>query len=185
MVDGVKCVKGEIHNVLAVLRLSMRQGTYYSIEDSESPASSPLAHLMHAFKHLYDHLRFYSKLEDVECSVFLAPFVLALETVHASSEVTHTALLSIHKFLLYGLLTPYSPGVAEALELLANGAINCKFHAGSSVVAEILYLKIVEVLFECVRCPAGHLLTNDTICAAFQAAFQIRAEPESSPLVHI
>lgn len=183
-IDGINCVKGEIHNVLAVLRLHTRLASEPVYFDLLLPSSSAPEHLLfRGFRDLYDSLSFYNSLDEVDASLYLSPFLKVIESEQVSAETTHTALHSVHKFLLYGLLRDDSPGIFSAIQSLAKCTIDCKFQAPNVTVAEVLYMKVMEVLLECVRCPAGHLLTDSVLCDMFQVSFHIRNDPSSSALL--
>ncbi len=40
---------------------------------------------------------------------------------------------------------------------------------------EVISMKMMEVLLECIRCSAGQLLTNEAVCTVFQACFHLRS----------
>jgi hypothetical protein len=39
--------------------------------------------------------------------------------------------------------------------------------------AEVVYMKILEILLECLRCPAGEHLTNDIVCNMVTECFDV------------
>jgi brefeldin A-resistance guanine nucleotide exchange factor 1 len=193
-VHSINCVKGEIHNMLTVLRNSAKQAKESTSSSSSSASASsntrfslfnsdtPHLDLVTGFKDLYDSLGFYTALDEVDVAIYLQPFLRVVRSEYAAAEPTRTAILSVHKFLLYGFITDRSPGVSSAIRDLAQSAIDCKFQAAGAHAAEGVYMKVMEILLECVKCPAGYLLTNDIVCNMFQVCFFIRSDKNSSAL---
>ena len=89
-------VKGEIHNVLSVMRMSRRWASYERFK-REMPlhvsllqqtlgnfhSASSLQHetpLIRSFKTLLNHLQYYDDLTDVDAVTFLAPFLQVVQS---------------------------------------------------------------------------------------------------------
>ena len=69
---GVTCIKGEIHNIMTMLRLNTRwaSATRFSSElliQKESP-------MVQSFRRLNEYLEGTFDLKDVDCVVYLLPF---------------------------------------------------------------------------------------------------------------
>lgn len=158
---------GEIHNVLTALRLtsSARRRAYlhHSAAELEEP-------LLRGLKQLHEQLSQARALLEVDTRAVLEPFLAVIECAFADAHVTLTALQSAHKFLVYQHIHQDSPNVDEAVGDLAYCVTHARFEAASWEDAEVVYTKILEVLLECLRSPAGHLLTDDAVCSMVRRA---------------
>ncbi|KAJ1638855.1 guanine nucleotide exchange factor in Golgi transport N-terminal-domain-containing protein [Pavlovales sp. CCMP2436] len=152
------CVKSEIHNVLTVMRLSdtrAREGELYA-----------------DFRSLLDELHGSPDLVDAEAIV--EPF-LTLVATSGAEEVADVALTSVHKFLLYGLISSTSINASEAVNLIVATLTRLDERRFWS---ELATMRVLETLLATLRSPAGHLLTNRSVwefwCTAQQLSLPAR-----------
>ena len=96
---------------------------------------------------------------------------------------TGITLQSVHKFLMYGHIHQDSPHVAEAVSSIAYHATHCHWDGGRKEESQVVHMKILEVLLECLRCDAGDLLTNETICTMISECFNVRGRPATSKIL--
>ena len=80
--NSINCVKGEIHNMLTVMRLNARwaSGARFRREiplQAESP-------LTRGLKALHDHLQGYCDIRDVDTVRYLTPFVAVVRSARAT-----------------------------------------------------------------------------------------------------
>lgn len=126
-----KVIKGEIHNVLNVMRTDAR---YVSplrfIEELPTDEQHPL---LLQFRDLHRTMSEWELTHhdhrQPEARVYLPPFCAAIQGRDISASVTGAALQSIHKFLLYGFLTNEG---ASAFTTIANTLLLCTFQESSS-----------------------------------------------------
>ena len=128
LVNDINCVKGEIHNVLTMMRLNSRWASTRRFT-TEIPlhAESPLTR---GLKALHDQLTLqrFRQLTEVDTVHYLRPFVDVVTSHDTSGPITGAALSSLHKFLLYGFISPHaSPRAAEGVNLVAWGISQCVF----------------------------------------------------------
>jgi hypothetical protein len=71
---------------------------------------------------------------------------------------------------MYGLIHGDSPNVAAALTQIADSVTHCTFDVTDGEDAEVVSMKILEILLECMRCSAGEYLTDQAVgtCAHTQ-----------------
>lgn len=106
MENSVRIVKGEIHNVLSLMRLNRRYSSASRFHrEIPATAESPL---VRELKALHDSFASYSDLQDMDTLVWLRPFLDVIESSETSGPITGGALSSLSKFLLYGFIHPRS-----------------------------------------------------------------------------
>ncbi|KAA0168458.1 hypothetical protein FNF31_00340 [Cafeteria roenbergensis] len=180
--NAVSCVKGEVHNVVSMLRLSGRWGSSSRFE-REVPLEAESV-LMREFKGVQDGLQGIQDLGSVDCLWYLKPFLETIVSEQASGPITGTALASVNKFLLYGFLRPEAPRAREAIVAVARAATRCKFESSSVREDETTLIQILEILRNCIRCPAGPLLTDEAVWDMCGSAFRISRFENASHLLH-
>jgi len=175
--QGVNCVKGEIHNVLTVLRL------YQNRELRKNPFATCEDPLIWNLKELRSALANVSDLRLFDTRACLRPFLAVIISDYTDVQTTAIALQSVHKFLMYGHISQDSPYVAEAIFDITHHATHCRWDGGRQHESEIVHMKILEVLLECLRCDAGELLTDDAVCSMVTECFSVRSRAEISHLL--
>ena len=187
--NGLSCVKGEIHNVLAVLRITGRSssssGGFFDFGTNAMNNNSSIEVLRHkllaSFKEL--HLFLASKesedktsLLSIDTTVFIRPFCdVILSDGIRGIDVMNVTLTSLHKFLLYGLISNKSLKSFEAINnILIESIFNMKFDEHSRSDKELIHIRLMEILLELLRSSSGYLLTNDNVCLCVQKCFEMR-----------
>ena len=206
--QGINCVKGEIHNVLTVLRLNPPRdanGSHSSSllsSSSSSPSSSThsssYSHyyssdnrygtednsLIRQLKDLYELLSLHSSLSELDTSSFLSPFLSVVSSHTTDIFTTAAALHSVHKFLVYGLINSSSSAVARGLIDTVDAVTHCNFDVRDREDAEVVSMKIIEILMECLRCSAGEQLNDDAVVDMVEECLAVRSRtPGASKLL--
>ena len=83
------------------------------------------------------------------------------------------ALSAVLKVLKHGLISEENPDAAEAMHAVADAVTLCRFEATDPDHDDVVLSKILHVLLECMRCPTGHLLSDDDVCNIVQACYRI------------
>lgn len=128
-INVCKVIKGEIHNVLNVLRTDPR---YVSplrfMEELPTDEQHPLlVQLRELHRSMSEWELMHHDHRQPEARLYLPPFCAAIQGRDISARVTGAALHSIHKFLLYGFLTNEGP---TAFTTIANTLLLCTFEEG-------------------------------------------------------
>jgi hypothetical protein len=103
---SITCVKGEIHNLLAIMRFMPNFST--------SPEQ-----FMQEVKELFDSLIVCTSISSVN---FYTPFLHLIKAADVSGPITGVALSSIHKFLLYGFVD-----CKPTINQIVKGVVKCAF----------------------------------------------------------
>jgi golgi-specific brefeldin A-resistance guanine nucleotide exchange factor 1 len=147
----INSIKGEIHNLLAVLRFL--------------PSSCPEVYI----NELLDLFQKLLVCSDVDSVDFWTPFLKIIQGPDASSSIKGVALSSIHKFLLYGFLSPTS---AYTLNKIVNSVVQCIINSFSSN-DEVVLMKLLHVFLECLRTQASVYLTDASVWSIAKRCFDI------------
>ncbi|RHY95671.1 hypothetical protein DYB35_004809, partial [Aphanomyces astaci] len=169
--NGVNCVKGEIHNVLSVMRVNARWATAARFK-REVPTHTQSA-LLRRFKDLHVSLEGVIDLSDVDTLNVLEPFVHVVESEKTSGFITGAAISSLNKFLLYGLIPPDGLRATEAINRIALCVSRCRFEETHRDVDEMVLMKLLELLEFCLRCEAGPLISGDNVWNMVHTCYSI------------
>lgn len=155
--NGVTCIKGEIHNITTLLRLNTRWGSTARFSREllildESP-------LMQSFRHLNEQLEGIFNLRNVDCIIYLQPFHDVIVSEVANGPITSAAISSLSTFVLYGFLSPFFPRASEGINMIAACISGCRFEETDWESDEVILMKILELSALCLRCEASGLLT--------------------------
>ena len=156
-INGVTCIKGEIHSIMTLMRLNTRwsqvsktaRDTSYGDEDP----------LVQSFRKLNEYLESFYDLREVDCVMYIMPFHNVIVSEKASGPLTSFALTSLSKFALYGFLSEQYPRVQEGITLIANCISRCIFEETDWESDELILMKLLELSTLCYRCNASKLLT--------------------------
>lgn len=129
-----KVIKGEVHNVLNVMRTDPR---YVSplrfMEELPTDEQHPLLLQLRDLHHTLSEWEITQADKQPLASLYLTPFCDAIKGRDISAPVTGAALHAIHKFVLYGFLASQS----EAYRTIANTLLLCTFEeSGGTTDAE-------------------------------------------------
>jgi brefeldin A-resistance guanine nucleotide exchange factor 1 len=133
-----KVIKGEIHNVLNIMRSDPRCASPLRfVEEMPTDEQHPLLlrfRELHRsmteweLRHGYDGTS-RQQLHQPEARLYLPPFCVAIQSRDISAKVTGAALQSLQKFLLFGFLSAEGP---NAFATIANTLLLCTFEESSS-----------------------------------------------------
>eukprot|EP00930_Biecheleria_cincta_P087192 TRINITY_DN7643_c0_g3_i1.p1 TRINITY_DN7643_c0_g3~~TRINITY_DN7643_c0_g3_i1.p1 ORF type:complete len:1562 (-),score=332.89 TRINITY_DN7643_c0_g3_i1:103-4788(-) len=172
-----KCVKNEIHNILTTLRL-----TRATLGAGGSQATFHMESLR-SFQRLFEELTYIHELHEFDTVAYLGPFLEVIQSDATSGELTAVALEAVDKFVSFGLIHPDSPRCMEAVNTLAWGVINCRFLSDGSAKDEVVLLKMVGLLIDCLRCQAGEYLSDPCVWHMVRKCFQISRQPRATHLL--
>ncbi|KAF1322909.1 Protein kinase, partial [Globisporangium splendens] len=174
----MNCVKGEIHNVLSMMRVNARWASLDRFTQ-EIPAATQ-SPMMRAFKQLHYELQTVPDLSDVDTVTYLLPFVMVIESDKTSGYITGAAISSLNKFLLYGLITNESLRADVAINRIAVCVSRCRFEETHRADDEAVLMKLLELVEYCVRCEVGPLITGENLWKMVQLCYSISVQPRSS-----
>ncbi|PPQ64019.1 hypothetical protein CVT24_009393 [Panaeolus cyanescens] len=116
------------------------------------------AELMAGFLELKRGIRDTQDIRQANLPDLLAPFFAILHSPLSTGPITSAALSSLHSFFVSGLISSEAPGIDLALTELSSTISHCKFEASDSSGDEVVLLKIMTVIHDCLSSSAGRSL---------------------------
>ena len=180
-INGVTCIKGEIHNIMTLLRLNTRwvaptRFTRELLIQDESP-------MVQSFRLLNEYLEGTFILRNVDCLVYLHPFHQIIISEQASGPLTSAALSSLSKFVSYGFLSPYYLRSNEGIRLIASCISECIFEETDWESDEVILMKLLELSTLCLRCDASSMLTVTAAWDIYSTCLSIYCQYRASKLL--
>ncbi|KIJ60626.1 hypothetical protein HYDPIDRAFT_43160 [Hydnomerulius pinastri MD-312] len=144
--------------------LGLRRGS----PGGDNPRSGRLsqeADLMAGFQELKRTIRGVEDVQSVPLSVLLGPFFALIRSPLSTGPITSVALSALHSFFVCGLISAHSRDLEIALVELSSTVSHCKFEASDSSGDEVVLLKIMTVINDCVvGSSVGAFLGDVEIC---------------------
>jgi brefeldin A-resistance guanine nucleotide exchange factor 1 len=100
----------------------------------------------------------------VDLAILLAPFFAIIRSPLSTGPITSTALSSLHGIFVCGLIHPSSPNLEQALLDLSSTVSHCKFEASDSSGDEVVLLKILTLIQDCLCGSVGKTLGDIEVC---------------------
>ncbi|KAJ6488639.1 hypothetical protein C8R47DRAFT_978394 [Mycena vitilis] len=122
------------------------------------------ADLMLGFEDLKRAVRDTDDINTVPLATLLAPFFAIIRSPLSTGPITSTALSSLHSFFVCGLISPQSHSLEPALIELSSTVSRCKFEASDSSGDEVVLLRIMTVIHDCLCGGVGSGLGDIEVC---------------------
>ncbi|KAM0791993.1 hypothetical protein ACM66B_007105 [Microbotryomycetes sp. NB124-2] len=148
-----------------------------------APATNTASSLMGGFMALKLDLREVHNVSQLDAVILLHPFLEVVRSPETSGPITATALSSIDKFITYGILNQHSPNLPLAMAQLSTAATHCKFEASDSVSDEIVLLKILDVLRNCLTGTLGNVLSDESVCEMMETGLSMCCQMRLSEML--
>ncbi|KII88730.1 hypothetical protein PLICRDRAFT_41948 [Plicaturopsis crispa FD-325 SS-3] len=122
------------------------------------------ADLMAGFEELKRTVRDQHDLDAVPLPAILGPFFALIRSPLSTGPITSAALTALHSFFVTGLISPRASQLDVALTELSSTVSHCKFEASDSSGDEVVLLKIMTVIEDCMCGSVGGMLGDVEIC---------------------
>jgi golgi-specific brefeldin A-resistance guanine nucleotide exchange factor 1 len=101
----------------------------------------------------------------IPLTILLSPFFAIIRSPLSTGPITSAALSALHNFFVCGLINPHSTELEPALVELSSTVSRCKFEPSDSSGDEVVLLKIMTVIQDCL-CDynVGSLLGDVEVC---------------------
>ena len=172
-INGVMCIKGEIHSIMTLMRLNTR---WSGRDVDEGP-------LVQSFRRLNEYLEGIFDLREVDCVMYISPFQQVIVSEQASGPLTCAALSSLSKFVLYGFLSPHYPRAREGIGLIANSISCALFEETDWESDEVIFMKLLELSALSLRCDASALLDVDAAWDIYSTCLNIHSQYRASKIL--
>lgn len=134
--------------------------------------------LIAAFTKLRGDLRRVRSLESFDTLALLHPFLQVVRSSSTSASITSLALIALTKFLAYSIITPSSPRISPALQLLASAVTHCRFPpSGQNAADEVVFMRILKLMEVLVSGPLGEELSDESVCSIMECGLNMCCDP--------
>lgn len=117
---------------------------------------------IHAFPKI--HLIGRIDIRELPLTKLLDPFLSLIRSPLSTGPITSVALNALASFFTSGLICPSSVDLVPALSDFSRTIAHCKFEASDSSGDEVVMLRILFVLRDCICGPVGRYLGDFEIC---------------------
>ncbi|KAJ7702369.1 hypothetical protein B0H17DRAFT_1167206 [Mycena rosella] len=122
------------------------------------------ADLMLGFEDLKRAVRDVEDIMTVPLPTLLAPFFAIIRSPLSTGPITSAALASLHSFFVCGLISSHSRSLETALIELSSTVSHCKFEGSDSSGDEVVLLRIMTVIHDCLCGGVGGGLGDVEVC---------------------
>ncbi|KAG7153474.1 Golgi-specific brefeldin A-resistance guanine nucleotide exchange factor 1-like [Homarus americanus] len=167
---------GEITPLLAAMKRSTPRWSAHQQDMERDP-------LVVKLKELRTSVTSLGPDDTMDPSTFLDPFLSIIRSEDTTGPVTKSALAAVNRMLSYGLITEECSSAASAVEAVAAAVTHARFVGTDQGADEVVLWEILTVLRTLMLGPAGHLLTNESVCEILNSSFRICFETRLSELL--
>ncbi|KAK6332364.1 GDP/GTP exchange factor for ARF [Orbilia brochopaga] len=129
--------------------------------------------LIAAFSKLRRDLLVCKDIRVFDTPSLLHPFLQVVRSSSTSGPITSLALIAITKFFSYNLITPSSPRLPLAMQLLSSAITHCRFEASDSSQDEVVLLRILRLMEVMMYGPGSGVLGDESVCEMMETALSI------------
>ena len=126
-------------------------------------------------------------ISSVSLTDILAPFLSIIRSPLSTGPITSAALSALHSFFSCGLFLKNDPSVDVALAAVSSSVSHCKFEASDSSGDEVVLLRILTVIEDCLCGGWGTRLGDIEVCEMLETVLatcvQMRLSGLSSRIV--
>jgi len=133
----VRVIKGEIHNVLSVMRTTDHRylSPYRFTEEVPDEQHTVVLQLLDLQQALVE---WDWQADSPPPLLYLPPFCAAVERRDVNAAVTGAALAALHKFLIYGFLHPSDLRAPAGMTRIAQALLHCTFEESTPSIGKAL-----------------------------------------------
>ncbi|KAL4268665.1 SEC7 domain-containing protein [Pleurotus pulmonarius] len=122
------------------------------------------ADLMAGFQDLKQTINEVENIDTLPLPTLLAPFLAIIRSPLSTGPITSSALSSLHHFFVCGLISTSAVMLDTALASLSSVVSHCKFEASDSSGDEVVILRIMTVIHDCLCGSVGPSLGDIEVC---------------------
>ena len=112
-------------------------------------------------------------LSDLTLIEILSPFIQVIQSSVTTAVPTAVALASVLRFIKVGVIHVDDSQARDAVSMIADAVVQCRFEQTDSGADEIAIMWILESLTSLVGCEAGTFLLDEEVWSIVQAMFVI------------
>ncbi|KAJ8595613.1 Sec7-domain-containing protein [Rhizopogon salebrosus TDB-379] len=163
--------------------LGLRRSTPNTVIQKNGRLSQE-ADLMGGFQELRRTIWDVDDIETLPLPVLLGPFFALIRSPLSNGPITSAALSALHSFFVCNLISANSISLEPALVELSSTVSHCKFEASDSSGDEVVLLKIMTVILDCiVASNVGGVLGDVEICEMLEAVLTTACQMRLSEIL--
>ncbi|KAL4088566.1 hypothetical protein QTP88_023655 [Uroleucon formosanum] len=172
--NGLYVVQGELSTLISALK---RDHNSYQDEERYSPCKR-------LFK-LRDAINQVDDLMSLNFDHVMEPFLDVIRCEEITGPVTSLALMSIYKFINYGLIKKCvsESRLLTTVENIADAITHTRFLGTEKTSDAIVLMKTLQVLYCLMMSPEGEFLPNESVCEIMMSCFRFCFEVRLSEFV--
>lgn len=106
----------------------------------------------------------YADITTIGLPTILAPFFALIRSPLSTGPITSAALSALHSLFVCGFISPTSIALDHALVELSSTVSHCKFEASDTSGDEVVLLKIMTIIEDCLCGNVGRVLGDVEVC---------------------
>ncbi|XP_050523551.1 Golgi-specific brefeldin A-resistance guanine nucleotide exchange factor 1 isoform X2 [Daktulosphaira vitifoliae] len=167
--NGLYIVQGELLTLISALKRDLNS---YQDEERYAPCKR-------LFK-LRDAMNQVEDLMSLNFDNVIEPFLEVIRCEEITGPVTSLALMSIYKFVKYGLIKQCIPEekLLVTVENIASAITHTRFIGTDKTSDAIVLMKTLQILYCLIMSPEGEYLPNESVCEimmrCFRFCFEVR-----------
>ncbi|KAJ2664765.1 GDP/GTP exchange factor for ARF [Coemansia sp. RSA 1200] len=121
--------------------------------------------------------------DEMDVQAIIDPFLLVIRDPEITGPITRSALVSVQRFINYGIIDFSHPRSGSALLELARTVTHCRFEATDSASDESVLMQILNVLSALVLTPGSDQLNDIVVCEIMESVLSISCQMRLSEML--
>ncbi|KAJ2608966.1 GDP/GTP exchange factor for ARF, partial [Coemansia sp. RSA 1804] len=121
--------------------------------------------------------------DEMDVQAIIDPFLLVIRDPEITGPITRSALVSVQRFISYGIIDFSHPRSGSALLELARTVTHCRFEATDSASDESVLMQILNVLSALVLTPGSDQLNDIVVCEIMESVLSISCQMRLSEML--
>ncbi|KAJ2845763.1 GDP/GTP exchange factor for ARF, partial [Coemansia erecta] len=139
--------------------------------------------VLESFLLLREAINGVSDPKEMDVQAIIDPFLLVIRDPEITGPITRSALVSIQRFISYGVVDFSRPGSGPALLEMARTVTHCRFEATDSASDESVLMQILNVLSTLVLTPGSDRLNDVVVCEIMESVLSISCQMRLSEML--
>ncbi|KAI9501882.1 hypothetical protein BX070DRAFT_236161 [Coemansia spiralis] len=139
--------------------------------------------ILESFLLLREAINGASDPKEMDVQAIIDPFLLVIRDPEITGPITRSALVSIQRFVNYGVIDFSHSDSGPALLEMARAVTHCRFEATDAASDESVLMQILNVLSTLVLTPGSDRLNDVTICEIMESVLSISCQMRLSEML--
>ncbi|KAJ2553492.1 GDP/GTP exchange factor for ARF, partial [Coemansia sp. RSA 1933] len=139
--------------------------------------------VLESFLLLREAINGVSDPREMDVQTIIDPFLLVIRDPEITGPITRSALVSIQRFISYGVIDFSQAGSGPALLEMARTVTHCRFEATDTASDESVLMQILNVLSALVLTPGSDRLNDVVVCEIMESVLSISCQMRLSEML--